>query len=98
MAPRSLAACALLAMAAAGCRQILGIGDISLTGEDAVVPVVVASVMGKAPSGQAQQTKLVYATGSQRWWLFYMDGAEPKSLKTKYSADFVTWNDGQTLT
>lgn len=102
MVSRSFAVCVLFATATAGCRQIVGIGDLSLTGDDAggVVPVLVASVMGDsyASSGQAQQTKLVYATGSQRWWLFYFDGAEPKSLKTKYSTDFVTWTDGQTLT
>src|SRR5258708_5303759 len=100
MVSRSFAVCALFATATAGCRQIVGIGDLSLTGDDAggVVPVVVASVMGNsnAPSGQAQQTKLVYATGSQRWWLFYLDGAEPKALKTKYSADFVKWTGCQT--
>jgi hypothetical protein len=101
MISRSVAACVLFATATAGCQKLLGIGDLSLTGEDAggVVPVVIASVGTiNAPSGQAQQTKLVYATGSQRWWLFYIDGAEPKALKTKYSGDFETWTDGQALT
>jgi hypothetical protein len=105
MAFRSFAVCVLLATATAGCQQLVGIGDLSLTGDDTgsdgggAVPVVIASVGSvQAPSGQAQQTKIIYATGSQRWWLFYIDGAEPKLLKTKYSADFATWNDGEALT
>jgi hypothetical protein len=50
-----------------------------------------------APSGQAQQTKLIYASESRRWWLFYLDAAASSSLRTKYSSDFVEWKDGASL-
>jgi hypothetical protein len=94
-------ACVLFVTATAGCQQLLKIGDLSLTGSDAggVDPVLMASVGNiYAPTGQAQQTKLIYATGSQRWWLFYLDAAAPTLLKTKHSTDFATWNEGQALT
>ncbi len=87
-----------------GCQLIAGIGDLSLTGEpapaDTARPVLIASVGEgtQTPTGQAQQTKLIYATASQRWWLFYLDAAEPNLLKTKHSTDFVSWLDGTPLT
>lgn len=43
-----------------------------------------------APTGNAQQTHLVYAVHSARWWLFTIDD-DTTSLRTYSSADFVTW-------
>jgi hypothetical protein len=48
-------------------------------------------------TGNATQTHIVYALGSKRWWLFYIDD-DPMTLKTRSSPDFVTWTDGATLT
>jgi hypothetical protein len=39
----------------------------------------------------------VYAAGSAEWWLFYDDTLDPTKLKTRYSADFVTWQDGGSM-
>jgi len=50
-----------------------------------------------APTGNAQQTHLVYAVHSARWWLFAIDDADTKALRTYSSTDFVTWTAGTAL-
>jgi hypothetical protein len=61
-------------------------------------PVAILASNGIATqTGNAQQQHLVFATNSQRWWFFYLD-ADPNLLKTKWSIDFTTWNDGASLT
>jgi len=50
-----------------------------------------------APTGNAQQTHLVYAVHSQRWWLFTIDSNDVNALHTYSSADFVTWVAGASL-
>lgn len=50
-----------------------------------------------AATGNAQQQHVVFAEGSGRWWLFYVDGAHPSELRTRSSSDFVTWTDGASL-
>jgi len=50
-----------------------------------------------APTGNAQQTHLVYAVHSQRWWLFTIDSNDVNALRTYSSADFVTWVAGASL-
>ncbi len=32
-----------------------------------------------------------------RWWLFYIDQGAPTLIKTRSSADFITWSDGDSL-
>ncbi len=48
-------------------------------------------------SGNAQQQHLIFATNSQRWWLFYID-SDPNKLKARWSIDFTTWTDDAALT
>ncbi len=50
-----------------------------------------------APTGNAQQTHLVYAVHSQRWWLFTIDSTDVNALRTYSSADFTTWVAGASL-
>ena len=45
----------------------------------------------------AQQTHLIYATNTGRWWLFWIDSATPSVLNTSSSPDFQTWSAGPTL-
>jgi hypothetical protein len=55
-------------------------------------PVHVASVGAVVDAtGLAQQTHLVYATHSARWWLFWFDDAQPAQMQASSSPDFVTW-------
>jgi hypothetical protein len=49
------------------------------------------------PTGLAMQTHVVYAENTLAWWLFYIDSAHPNLLKTRWSSDFCTWNDGAAL-
>lgn len=60
--------------------------------------VVVSAGSIAAATGLAQQKHLIYAVGSARWWLFYIDSTDVLSLKTATSADFSTWTSGGTLT
>jgi len=61
-------------------------------------PVAIANAQQSvAPSGNAQQTHVVWANVAKRWWLFYFDD-DTTLLKTRTSADFVAWQDGPSLT
>ena len=48
-------------------------------------------------TGFAQQQHIVYATHGARWWLFYVDEADQRVLKTQWSTDFATWTAGASL-
>lgn len=50
-----------------------------------------------APTGNAQQTHLIYAENERRWWLFTIDSAAPTALQTWTSTDFVTWSKAPDL-
>lgn len=58
---------------------------------------VVTSAFGVFGAGGAQQTHLHYAKNAKLWVLFYVDGADTKQLKTRVSADFVTWTNGTAM-
>ncbi len=61
-------------------------------------PTVIANAEQVAgPSGNAQQTHVVWANVSKRWWLFYFDN-DTTRMKTRTSPDFVNWQDGASLT
>jgi hypothetical protein len=62
------------------------------------VPLADATTVGSA-SGQAQQRKIIWASVSQQWWLFFIDGDTSK-LKSRYTtgSTFTAWNDGAALT
>lgn len=71
-------------------------GDAGAVG---YTPVVIATGGDAgAPTGNAQQTHLVYAEHGKRWWLFTIDNAAPTVLATYSSTDFVTWMPGAPLT
>ncbi|HEY1697256.1 MAG TPA: hypothetical protein VGG39_34080 [Polyangiaceae bacterium] len=62
-------------------------------------PVSIVSVGAvTAPSGAAQQGHLVWTAGTQQWWLFYVDAADPTALQATASSDFHAWSAGGTLT
>jgi hypothetical protein len=42
-------------------------------------------------TGLAQQTHILYATHSARWWLFWIAAGQPQQLQVSSSPDFVTW-------
>lgn len=60
-----------------------------------VVKIVEVSI--PSSTGMAQQTHLIYATSSQRWWLFFEDADEPSAIHTRWSADFAQWTPGPDL-
>jgi hypothetical protein len=61
-------------------------------------PVTVVANTGVAfGAGGAQQTHLHYASNAKRWVLFYLDSTDTTRLKTRTSADFVTWTDGAAM-
>lgn len=49
------------------------------------------------PTGLAQETHLLYATHSGRWWLFWIEDTQPYELQATSSPDFVTWTDATPL-
>jgi hypothetical protein len=49
-----------------------------------------------AVTGNAQETHLVFATNSSRWWLFYIDD-NVNVLETMSSPDLLTWTPGAAL-
>jgi hypothetical protein len=60
--------------------------------------VDIADVGGADRStGLSNQQHLVWAPKAARWILFYVTTAAPGALRTKISADFVTWQDGAEL-
>jgi hypothetical protein len=74
-----------------------GVTDASTTNDSPAPPSVIANTGHvTAPSGNAQQTHVVWANVSKRWWLFYIDD-DTTTLKTRSSADFATWTDGASL-
>lgn len=55
-------------------------------------PVSIASAGSVvAPTGNAQQTHLIYAENGKRWWLFTITSDAPSSLQAYSSTDFHTW-------
>lgn len=79
-------------------------GDASTDGPppfDAGKPLVVVDIadVGSADrsTGLPNQQHLVWAPKAARWILFYVASGAPNALRTKISADFVTWNDGAEL-
>jgi len=74
------------------------------SGTDAALPppstVTIVSTAGAVvdPTGNAQQTHIVYAKHSGRWWLFTIDSLAASSISTWSSIDFVTWVQGASLT
>ncbi len=48
-------------------------------------------------TGLPNQQHLVWAPKASRWVLFYVASGAPNALRTKISADFVTWTDGAEL-
>jgi hypothetical protein len=66
--------------------------DAASTGDGAPGPVTITSVGAiTQPTGLAQETHLLYATASARWWLFWIEDAEPYELQATSSVDFTTW-------
>jgi len=59
----------------------------------------IASV-GNVPTetGLSMQSHVVFAQNASTWWLFYIDDADPITLKTRYSTDFCNWSDGADFT
>src|SRR5579883_76822 len=62
-------------------------------GEGGGAHTIATSGMVPTASGLAQQTHVVYAEGDQRFWLFWIDSANPMRLKSSVSSDFVTWTE-----
>lgn len=76
-----------------------GAGDAS--GPDGVDgstgPTLLASAgVVATATGLAQQSHLVWAGGAARWVLFYPKDGAP-TMRTRLSADFVSWTDGPEL-
>ena len=66
--------------------------DASATDEGAPSTVTITSVGTiTQPTGLSQETHLLYATHSARWWLFWIEAAQPYEIQTLSSPDFVTW-------
>jgi hypothetical protein len=69
-----------------------GPADAASTGDGAAGPVTITSVGAiTQPTGLAQETHLLYATASARWWLFWIEDAQPYELQASSSVDFTTW-------
>jgi len=61
-------------------------------GDGAASTVTITSVGAiTQPTGLAQETHLLYATHSARWWLFWIEDAQPYELQATSSLDFTTW-------
>ena len=79
-------------------------GDATAEGGDGgpmLPPTTVAIAAGgtvRAPTGNSQQTHLIHATHSGRWWLFTIDDLDTSAIYTYSSPDFVTWTKGASLT
>jgi hypothetical protein len=56
-------------------------------------PAVMLAQAGSLATGTglAQQTHILYATNSARWWLFWIAAGQPQQLQVSSSPDFVTW-------
>ena len=66
--------------------------DAPSAGDAGATPVVITSVGAiTQPTGLAQETHLLYATHSARWWLFWIEDTQPYELQASASPDFVTW-------
>jgi hypothetical protein len=66
-----------------------GPDDDASSQDPAVTLTQVGSVA--AGTGLAQQTHVLYATHSARWWLFWIDAGQPQQLQVSSSPDFATW-------
>ena len=66
--------------------------DAPPVGDGGFSTVTLASVGAiSSATGLAQQTHLVWASHSARWWLFWLDPAQPLQLQASWSSDFVSW-------
>jgi hypothetical protein len=73
--------------------------DAPGTGDGAATPVTITSVEAiTQPTGLAQETHLLYATHSARWWLFWIEDTQPYQVQASSSPNFVTWTDATPLT
>jgi hypothetical protein len=68
----------------------------ALDAADGDAPLDPAATLGQAGplptgTGLAQQTHILYANHSARWWLFWIGAAQPQQLQVSSSPDFVTW-------
>ena len=77
--------------------QTSGGCDLPAVGPQTAHQITVAGNI-PAATGTAQQQHLIFATHSNRWWYFTMDSADANVLKTRWSSDFASWNDGASLT
>lgn len=48
-------------------------------------------------TGLSGQRHLIYAVGSARWWILWIDSVNPTLLRSAYSSDLVTWTDSATI-
>jgi hypothetical protein len=75
-------------------------GDAGTPGGDggSAAPVTITTVGSVAKgTGLPMQSHLAFAEGAGVWVLFYFDSAAPQSVRTRTSADFVTWTEGAAL-
>lgn len=64
----------------------------------ALVPIDIADVgTADKATGLSGQNHLVWAPVAQRWVLLYTTSASPSVLRSRVSADFVTWTAGAEL-
>ena len=66
------------------------------SGDSSVVTITTVGAVTQ-PTGLAQETHLVWANHSARWWLFWVDAGQPGQLQATSSPDFVTWTDATPL-
>lgn len=92
----------MLAVALAACEGERVESGVADSGTDAVGDAPPGDAhkladVGNAPAatGTAQQTHLLYAKHSARWWYFFVDSAAPGTLRSRWSTDFTTWTPAE---
>jgi hypothetical protein len=61
-------------------------------------PVKIASAgTATMPTGEAQQTHLIYAENTHRWWLFTITSDAASVVQSWVSPDFATWTQAKDL-